>query len=612
MGLQVGLNSPRALRAFAILVPVAFGVWSTILGADENWDLYNYHLYNPFAFLNGKAGTDFAPGGLQSFFNPLLDIPYFIAITHLPGPLVGFLMGALHGLDFALLLAIGRAVLRDLPERDARRIPILLALAGCLTANFLSELGNTMGDNTTSVLCLAGLALVVSRWSEFADGGKRAASILLGAGALAGLAVGLKLTNAVNALALCAAFAVYPASLASRLRIAAIFGVGCTLGAAITGGYWHYEMWRTYGNPLFPQFGSLFPNPLAASLSMADTRWVPKGWGERLAWPFLISADAKRVGELNVRQVIWGVTYAAFIAFAALSLVKLRQPEAPVPMEARRRYVVAVVGIGFVLWMFAFSVYRYLVALEFLAPLVVFVLCVHAFGPPRGRRIAAGLLTLAVAVVLLGGMKTWGHAEWGDAPFSVDAPRLDRPGATTVLIAGGNTAWAWLALGLPVEVAITQVGGNFPAGPAFQPHLHSLVVKRGGPAFAVVTAHRLPPADRGQELREFLQAVGLTRGEGGCAFLRWIEEATRPRYTVVASSVGPPGSCAVVPKPEVGRDIEAENRFERESAAGILDRYGFVLDTDSCEVRTAQLAGKARAFQWCSAGLKRDARSPAG
>jgi hypothetical protein len=81
---KTGLNTSRTYRSAAVLIPIAFGLWSILLGIDSNWDLRNYHLYNAFALLNGKLATDLAPGGFQTYFNPLLDVPYYLAITHFP------------------------------------------------------------------------------------------------------------------------------------------------------------------------------------------------------------------------------------------------------------------------------------------------------------------------------------------------------------------------------------------------------------------------------------------------------------------------------------------------------------------------------------------------
>ncbi len=37
-----------------VLCLIVGGTVSVLLGQDANWDLKNYHLYNPFAFLNDR------------------------------------------------------------------------------------------------------------------------------------------------------------------------------------------------------------------------------------------------------------------------------------------------------------------------------------------------------------------------------------------------------------------------------------------------------------------------------------------------------------------------------------------------------------------------------
>jgi len=49
----------------SLLVPLAFGLYAVKLGQDTNWDLLNYHLYNPFAYLNDRLSLDLALAGLQ-------------------------------------------------------------------------------------------------------------------------------------------------------------------------------------------------------------------------------------------------------------------------------------------------------------------------------------------------------------------------------------------------------------------------------------------------------------------------------------------------------------------------------------------------------------------
>jgi hypothetical protein len=106
---------------------------------------------------------------MQTYFNPILDLPYYWLAWHLPGPLVGFIMGMAHGLNFVLLAFISLKTLPNLPSEDHLRVPLIIAVFGCLTANFLSAIGNTMGDNMTSVFVLASLLIILSNWTNLSN-----------------------------------------------------------------------------------------------------------------------------------------------------------------------------------------------------------------------------------------------------------------------------------------------------------------------------------------------------------------------------------------------------------------------------------------------------------
>ena len=71
-----------------LLICLAIGATASVLmGQDANWDLRNYHLYNPFALLHGRLWRDLMPAGPQSYFNPLLDVPYYVLAV---GPLAAW------------------------------------------------------------------------------------------------------------------------------------------------------------------------------------------------------------------------------------------------------------------------------------------------------------------------------------------------------------------------------------------------------------------------------------------------------------------------------------------------------------------------------------------
>ena len=46
--MRLNLDAPRVSRNFVLLVPVCFGLFSLWLGADGNFDLLNYHVYNAY------------------------------------------------------------------------------------------------------------------------------------------------------------------------------------------------------------------------------------------------------------------------------------------------------------------------------------------------------------------------------------------------------------------------------------------------------------------------------------------------------------------------------------------------------------------------------------
>lgn len=599
---RIDLNTLRTQRHAVIIVPFAFGLWSLLLGTDSNWDLRNYHLYNAFSFLNDKLNIDFAPAGFQSFFNPTLDVPYYLAITHLPPRLVGFLMGVVHGLNFVLLLVICRKVLSWLPDTDRHRTPLLLALAGCLTANFLSELGSTMGDNTTSLFCLASVLTVLHTAPRLTAQFTYSVLMLSAAGMLVGMGTGLKLTNAVYAVAICLGLLTLNFPPMMRIKIAFAFGVGVLVGIAATGGFWFYTIWQKFGNPLFPQFGNLFPNPLAGSVSVADTSWLPSGIWQQLAWPFIISADAQKVGQLAVRQVIWAIAYILLILLAIKCIVPKLRKEAMARMEPLTKFIIVVVVVGFFLWMKLFSIYRYLVPMDLLAPLVIYLLFNQLLPYSQAKRAASGAIGIATLVVLLGGIKTWGHEGWSDKPFRVDVPMLLDPAHTTVLMTEGDPPWAWLAVAFPSTVAFTQIEGNFPKGPNFLPKIRSMVDGRNGPTYALFQGHYDRHIERAASIREMADRFGLTSHPSRCAALQWVIEKFRIRATVVTGTNSSEGIlCQLhLSSREPKQDIDSQNRAQREKAQSALKAYGYALDAQRCSLHHASIGDSKQVFQWCA------------
>ncbi|WP_323119235.1 hypothetical protein [Burkholderia alba] len=595
------LTSPFVSRLAVVVVPLLFGYYSLWLGADSNWDLHNYHLYAAFAFLNGKLSTDFAAASFQGYFNPLLDAIVYWLNAHAPSRVVGFMLGAFHGLVFVLLLGIARRLLSGLPGEDGRRVPLLLALGGCLTANFLSGLGSGMGDDTTAVLCVAGVSLLIAHWDAFERVTAKGILVLLGGGMLIGLAAGFKLTNAVFAVAGCGALVLaVPGGLVTRLRVGFVFGVGVLAGFAVTGGYWMLQMWQTFGNPLFPQFSAFFPNPLVRSISIGDTRWLPRSGVETALWPFIFSIDSHRVGEVAIRQVIWPIVYTLGLIWAARAVWMKFAARAVERMDPRAVFLIAYIALGYVVWMKLFSIYRYVVPVEVLTPLAVFILLTRLMPYRRAKRWAGWLLGIATAVVVTGGASTWGHDGWADPLYHAELPALEQPSRTTVLLVNAEQPRAWLATLFPVEVAFAGIDVGFPQGPAYMSRIHEMVETRNGPVYALLGSAYNWRADQVARMDAAAGSVGLTHSERGCALLKSVTVRLRLHAAVEAVAPGDGGArCAIGLRADDVRDIAAENREIVAQADRQLQDRGLSIDVKSCAVYAAGVGTGKEPYQFC-------------
>lgn len=561
------LDRPASLRLAFWLFPVFAGLISVKLGQDANWDFYNYHWYNAFAFLNGKVGYDLAPGQFQTYFNPTLDLPYYLMASHWPTPVTAFCMGWIHGLNVSLLILIARQLLASIgPAAGASsaRLPLLLALAGATGFAFLSQLGNTMGDNMTSLTVLGALLILLRKWPALLAGGAHGALAAVLAGLLVGAGTGLKLTNANYALAMCLALLSMPVSAWLRVRTAFIFGIGVLAGIGTSAGHWYWKMWQTFGNPLFPQFNNIFKAPLAAPIGVADSAWVPQGLAENLLWPFIFTLEPRRVIELQMTQIIWPLAYLAFIAYAAVWLRRcILGPSAAVgaggaAMPADARFVLVFFAISYLIWIRLFGIYRYLVPLELLAPLL-FWLLVHGLCRP----VTAGVLCAwCLGLAALAGIPRvgWGHHDHAQQSVRVEAPHIADPARTLVFTVHGDPPMSWIATGFPRQLAFAALGGGFPESPAYAKRVAAMIAARQGPLYVMLTARHLRAGDQ---------------------------------------HIAPGGVAASAMQAKAGAEAGEANRKVLDAATEVLGRYGLMHVEDTCVVHVAHMGTGPVLFQLC-------------
>jgi hypothetical protein len=130
-----------SFRLQVLLICAGAGFLSVILGPDNNWDLRFYHLYAPWAYLHGRYLYDIGPAQYQGFFNPTADFLFYTLtssrLNEYPR-IVAFIMGAVHGINAALIFAIALHVIRPFQRLESLTLRAVAVLIGVSGAGFIS------------------------------------------------------------------------------------------------------------------------------------------------------------------------------------------------------------------------------------------------------------------------------------------------------------------------------------------------------------------------------------------------------------------------------------------------------------------------------------------
>ena len=444
------------------LAPFPFGLLALALGQDANWDLRNYHYYNAFAFLNDRYGQDILPSQTPYFYNPLLDVPFYLLATHVPARVAGVALGCVQGFNFLLLFGIAHVALIVPNPRHKIIVCAALSALGILGGGGISQLGTTFGDNITSLGVLLSAALVV-RHSErlsFDTPGKAFALALL-FGIPVGMMTGLKLPCVIYAVGLCGGLLFASGGWRRCVMLAFAFGLGVLGGIALTLGHWALFLQEHFQSPLFPYFNNIFHAPLAPPTSARDTQYAPHSLSDIFIMPFLFVQSAYRVGEIPLRDLRIPILYPLLPVAIALRLLfgRSRAPGDALAKPYAARYLLASFTLSYVVWLLMFSIYRYAVTLEMIAPLLI-VFAIGLLPLKMGTRgLLAGVVLLVIAATIQPGNWTR-RAQWLDRFVEADIPALGDTSHLIILMAGFEP-YAHLIPEFPPEISFVRIQSNF-------------------------------------------------------------------------------------------------------------------------------------------------------
>ncbi|MBT8439169.1 MAG: hypothetical protein KJO91_05530, partial [Gammaproteobacteria bacterium] len=295
-------------------------------------------------------------------------------------------------------------------------IALLLSLAAPL---WWSELGTSFFSSTTAPFVLGGLYLLLRSSSE----GGMSGSLIVGAGALFGLAVGLKLTNAPYAVVgvLPVIFLSWRGGYRAILWYLSLYILGGIAGFLPTS-WWNWYLWSEWQSPIFPFYNEIFKSPYFPERNWRDHRW-------------LFDSATEVVKFLSESAL--GTTKSSELLFAD---ARLLTTAVLLPLTVFLRLFRAIgrtqvtfllfFFFSFTLWVIMFAYQRYLIPIELLFGFVIWIFVTRLISDQLARFMVMALVLLICTYFIK--VPDWGHlkAEIGTSSalkIEADSRILDQP-----------------------------------------------------------------------------------------------------------------------------------------------------------------------------------------
>lgn len=452
------MASKKIHLIFIFYVMALMGIIAVSLGEDVNWDLRNYHYYIGYAFLNISPIQDFFAAGIQSYLNPLPDVMNYFMIKHLPPKLTGFLLGAVQGLNLYFLWAMTLMLISSVTSFFYRMIALVAIPAlGLLCANVIGEIGATFNDLMLANWVLLSQWLVGFALKEDLDLRKKAIYILL-AGFSLGIGIGLKLTLALYFIGSLIALMTLRHSLA-QFKNLLLFTLGCALGFLLANGYWMAVLWKFFHNPIFPYYNHIFKSSYYYAVNIVDARYFPHNLLQTLFYPFYFSWQNCLTNDAPSHDFRLPVIYSLLIIYCVKILITNKKYSEHYNLFQREytQYLIVFFVVSYVVWQYQFSIQRYLMVLDILSPLLIYLLITNIWNNPFISHCLALFIFAVLAVTLK--PQHWARLPWTKTYFAVTIPQtIDLQQKSVVINADFEVSflrpffpkdWHFMSAGLP-------------------------------------------------------------------------------------------------------------------------------------------------------------------
>lgn len=289
-----------------IILCLLGGILSILLGQDVSFDLRNYHLYQPYALLNSRFGFDIIPAGIHTYFNPIIDVPYYLSFVLLQDfPRINaFLQGIWYGGVLCLAWKLVNLFFpgKSAEEKFLRWLSFLMGVSGVA---LISQIGRSHNEVPLAFVNLSAAYLLLKEKPS----SPKAAKLWVWAALLTGIGVGLKYTSAPVAVgAGLAGLYLWKTSHASWKIFwkCTVAGLG---GFFLSNGYFMGRLTYYFGNPFFPFFNGFFHSPFYLQQNLPNGYAAPADIVDWFTLPFfrLTTLDPESFFDPRIMAGIFAV-----------------------------------------------------------------------------------------------------------------------------------------------------------------------------------------------------------------------------------------------------------------------------------------------------------------
>jgi len=245
---------------------VLFAMWLVLISIPIylgriglSWDGLNHQIYLGWVADNPRFDKDYMAASLQSYQFPYLYWPvYKLAISGVSGRTAGVVLSSLHLITVPPVWMISKALIpgKDLLAIALRAAAVALAFMSAVPLKTLEATGNDLLAAAPMLWAIAiAFKALVSEQSESDRSCTRAAIF---SGLMGGVAVAAKLSNGPLSVLLPLLFLFVQGRPVDRLKWVMLNCAAISVGFAVTYGYWGYQLWLQFGNPLFPFYDRHF------------------------------------------------------------------------------------------------------------------------------------------------------------------------------------------------------------------------------------------------------------------------------------------------------------------------------------------------------------------